>query len=103
LEEHDNPAEHFAATKIAWILDHIDGARERRRHALEAVGTQLRVYINDSLILEAADASHDDGRYGPVMYRAGVEYDDILAVEPRGGAADRAAVQRSGLKEFTAL
>jgi hypothetical protein len=52
------------------------------RARFEAVGTQLRVYINDSLILEATDASHPSGRYGPVMYRAGVEYDDILAVQP---------------------
>lgn len=52
------------------------------RTRFEAVSTQLRVYINDSLVLEATDASHDEGRYGPVMYRAGVEYDDILAVEP---------------------
>lgn len=52
------------------------------RTRFEAVGTQLRMYINDSLVLEATDASHDEGRYGPVMYRAGVEYDDILAVEP---------------------
>jgi pectate lyase len=52
------------------------------RTRFEAVGTQLRVYINDSLVLEATDASHASGRYGPVMYRAGMEYDDILAVQP---------------------
>lgn len=52
------------------------------RTRFEAVGTQLRVYINDSLILEASDTSHASGRYGPVMYRAGMEYDDILAVQP---------------------
>jgi hypothetical protein len=52
------------------------------RARFEAVGTQLRVHINDSLVLEASDASHSSGRYGPVMYRAGMEYDDILAVQP---------------------
>jgi hypothetical protein len=52
------------------------------RTRFEAVGTQLRVYINDSLRLEATDSSHASGRYGPVMYRAGVEYDDLVAVEP---------------------
>lgn len=52
------------------------------RARFEAVGTQLRVYMNDSLVLEATDASHTSGRYGPVMYRAGMEYDDILAVQP---------------------
>lgn len=52
------------------------------RARFEAVGSQLRVYINDVLTLEASDTSHATGRYGPVMYRAGMEYDDILAVEP---------------------
>jgi len=52
------------------------------RTRFEAVGTQLRVYINDSLVLEATDASHASGRYGPVMYRSATEYDDILAVQP---------------------
>lgn len=48
----------------------------------EAVGAQLRVYMNDVLVLEASDSSHDTGRYGRMMYRAGVEYDDILARSP---------------------
>jgi hypothetical protein len=52
------------------------------RARFEAIGTQLRVYINDALLLEATDSSHITGRYGPVMYRAAVEYDDILAVQP---------------------
>lgn len=52
------------------------------RARFEAVGPQLRVYINNALVLEATDTSHPTGRYGPVMYRAGVEYDDILAVQP---------------------
>jgi hypothetical protein len=47
-----------------------------------AIGTQLRVYINDQLQLEAADSSHASGKYGPVMYRTAAEYDDILAVQP---------------------
>jgi pectate lyase len=52
------------------------------RARFEAVGTQLRVYINDALLLEATDASHATGRYGPVMYRSATEYDDVLAVQP---------------------
>jgi hypothetical protein len=52
------------------------------RARFEAVGSQLRVYINDALILEATDTSHATGRYGPVMYRAATEYDDFLAVQP---------------------
>jgi hypothetical protein len=34
------------------------------RIRFEAIGTQLRVYINDVLRLEATDASHTSGRYG---------------------------------------
>jgi hypothetical protein len=52
------------------------------RARFEAVGTQLRVYINDSLLLEATDASHASGRYGAVMYRSATEYDEITAVQP---------------------
>jgi hypothetical protein len=52
------------------------------RARFEAVGAQLRVYINDTLILEASDTSHATGRYGPVMYRAATEYDDLLVVQP---------------------
>lgn len=52
------------------------------RARLEAVGTQLRAYINDQLLLEATDTSHATGRYGPVMYRTAAQYDDILAVQP---------------------
>jgi hypothetical protein len=52
------------------------------RARFEAVGNQLRVYLNDALVLEATDTSHATGRYGPVMYRAGTEYDDFLALEP---------------------
>jgi hypothetical protein len=49
---------------------------------MEAVGTQLRVYIDNVLRLDATDASHATGRYGPMMYRTAAQYDDILAVEP---------------------
>jgi hypothetical protein len=52
------------------------------RLRLEAIGTQLRVYINDVLQLEANDASHATGRYGPVMYRTAAQYDDITATQP---------------------
>ncbi|WP_157994535.1 LamG domain-containing protein [Peristeroidobacter agariperforans] len=38
------------------------------RARFEAVGAQLRVYMNDELVLEASDISHGIGRYGPVMY-----------------------------------
>lgn len=52
------------------------------RVRFDAIGTQLRVYINDVLKLEASDATHATGRYGPVMYRTAAQYDDLLAIEP---------------------
>lgn len=52
------------------------------RLRLEAIGNQLRVYINDVLRLEATDASHTSGRYGPVMYRTAAQYDYVQAFEP---------------------
>jgi hypothetical protein len=52
------------------------------RIRFEAIGTQLRVYINDVLRLEAIDASHTSGRYGPVMYRTAAQYDYVQAFEP---------------------
>jgi hypothetical protein len=52
------------------------------RVRFEAVGNHLRVYINDVPRLDAVDSSHPTGRYGPVMYRAAVQYADIEAVEP---------------------
>jgi hypothetical protein len=52
------------------------------RVRFEAVGTQLRVYINDVLRLEAVDSSHASGRYGPIMYKTTTQYDEVVAVEP---------------------
>jgi hypothetical protein len=52
------------------------------RIRFEAVGNQLRVYINDVPRLEATDASHTSGRYGAVMFRTAAQYDTIQAFEP---------------------
>jgi hypothetical protein len=52
------------------------------RIRFEAVGTQLRAYINDVLRLDATDSSHTTGRYGPVMYRTAAQYDTVQAFEP---------------------
>lgn len=52
------------------------------RVRFEAIGTQLRVYINEVLRLEAVDSSHATGRYGAIMYKTTTQYDDIVAVEP---------------------
>jgi hypothetical protein len=52
------------------------------RIRFEAIGNQLRVYINDVLRLDATDASHSTGRYGPVMFRTAAQYDTVQAFEP---------------------
>jgi len=49
---------------------------------LAAIGNQLRVYVNDQLLLEAVDATHGSGRYGPVVYKSSALYDNISAVQP---------------------
>jgi hypothetical protein len=58
------------------------GTNNWYRVRFEAIGTQLRVYINDVLRLEAVDSSHATGRYGPIMYKTTTQYDDVVAVEP---------------------
>ena len=52
------------------------------RVRLEVVGTQLRAYVNNVLLLEATDSSHATGRYGPVLYRTVAEYDEVSATQP---------------------
>lgn len=49
---------------------------------LEAVGNQLRAYINDRFLLEASDSSHATGKYGLVTYRAATTFDDVDVREP---------------------
>jgi hypothetical protein len=48
----------------------------------DAVGDQLRVYVNDVLRLEASDTSHPVGRYGALTYKTWALFDDLIAVEP---------------------
>jgi hypothetical protein len=49
---------------------------------LEAVGNQLRAYVNGSLRLEATDESHARGTSGPVMYKTAADFDDFFAYQP---------------------
>lgn len=49
---------------------------------LEAVEDQLRVYVGNRLILEAADESFSEGRYGMVMYKAATVYGDVVVTRP---------------------
>ncbi len=49
---------------------------------LEAVGTQLRARVDGALQFEVSDTSHASGQPGLVAYRAAVDYDDFVAVQP---------------------
>ena len=49
---------------------------------LEAVGSRLRAYVNQKLVLEATDPEPENGLIGVVTYRTAADYDDIRAVVP---------------------
>ena len=52
------------------------------RLRLEAVGSQLRAYVNGTLWLEASDTTHARGQTGIVTYRTAAEFDDYRAIQP---------------------
>lgn len=49
---------------------------------IEAVGTQIRGYVNGFLVAEATDATHARGAAGPITNRAAVDFDDYRAIQP---------------------
>lgn len=49
---------------------------------LEAVGSQLRAYVNGRVRLEATDPQPTNGRVGLVGFRTAADYDDIRAAVP---------------------
>jgi hypothetical protein len=49
---------------------------------LDAVGDELRVFVNDSQVLQATDTSHPVGRAGMITHRAAAEFSNILAWQP---------------------
>ncbi len=49
---------------------------------LEAIGSQLRAYVNGRQVLEATDPQPLIGRVGLVGFRAAADYDDFRAVIP---------------------
>ena len=49
---------------------------------LDAVGSELRAYVNGRLMLESTDAAHARGTAGPVMFKAAVDYDDFSSIQP---------------------
>ena len=52
------------------------------RLRLEAVGSQLRAYVNGTLWLEASDTTHARGQTGIVTFRTAAEFDDYRAIQP---------------------
>jgi hypothetical protein len=49
---------------------------------LEATGTDLRLYLNGGLVIQAVDSSHPRGRGGAVTYKAAAQFDDYEAYQP---------------------
>jgi len=52
------------------------------RLRLEAVGSQIRGYVNGVLVAEATDSTHPRGSGGPITNRAAVDFDDYRAIQP---------------------
>lgn len=48
----------------------------------EAIGSELRVYINNQLKVAATDTAHSTGRYGAIAYKTALQLDDLTAMEP---------------------
>jgi hypothetical protein len=49
---------------------------------LEIIGTSLRAYVNNQLVLEATDSTHAAGRVGLGSFRTAAEADDFKALQP---------------------
>jgi hypothetical protein len=56
--------------------------QERMTLRLEVVGTSLRVFRNNQLIIEASDSSHTSGTSGLMTHFATAEFDDYIAYQP---------------------
>ena len=52
------------------------------RARFEAIGSSLRLYINDTLVVEAVDATLPTGRYGLITFNATADFDNFRAVWP---------------------
>jgi hypothetical protein len=48
----------------------------------DAIGNQLRTYVNGRLLLEASDSSLPSGNSGPAMFKAATDFDDFSAYQP---------------------
>jgi hypothetical protein len=49
---------------------------------LDAVGNDLRAFVNGVQVLQATDASHAIGQGGILMYKSGAEFAGYLAWQP---------------------
>jgi hypothetical protein len=49
---------------------------------LDAVGDQLRAYVDGKLLIEATDDALPRGTSGPVMFKAATDYDDFVSYQP---------------------
>jgi len=56
------------------------GAPYRLR--LEAFGSSLRFYVNDTLMAEGQDATLPTGRYGLITFNASADFDNFRAIRP---------------------
>ena len=52
------------------------------RARFEAIGSSLRLYINDTLVAEGVDAALPTGRYGLITFDATADFDSFRAVRP---------------------
>ena len=48
------------------------------RVRLEAIGTLIRVFVDDVAIMEARDSTHRDGHAGIMMYKTRADYDNVI-------------------------
>jgi hypothetical protein len=53
-----------------------------QRLRIEAVGAQIRGYVNGVLVAEATDSTHARGATGLITNRAAVDFDDYRAIQP---------------------
>jgi hypothetical protein len=49
---------------------------------LDAVGNELRAFVNGTQVLQAADASHSSGQGGILTFKTAAEYENYLAWQP---------------------
>jgi hypothetical protein len=49
---------------------------------LDAVGNELRAFVNNRQVLQATDASHPIGRTGMLTYKAGAEFSNFIVWQP---------------------